>query len=463
MANPNKRSALTKATNFVNLDHIPGPRGLYYLNYVRHFQRNILQAFKRVNSEYGPIGSFPWPMNSIIIYSPEFSKSVLVENSKSYIKGEQIEELRAVVGNGLATNNNHESWLKSRALLAREFNNKSVDGFVESFKEISIAHFDQWPDSSFSLDLCEEMKLLTFKIACQTLLGSKLSHQDAKDVNAAVHYTSIVTYKRIFQIFPIPYWVPTLTNLKFNRHYKNLDRIVKKLITEEQKNSKKDTNNSRPSVLQKLVHAKDDETNFSFSDEELRDEVLTMMLAGHETSAHTLTWIFGLLAKHKDIQEELYQEIMKSENVHPQNYMEEIKLLRCVIFESMRLYPAFPVLSRKTAADVKLGKFDIPKNTNVVIPIYVMQRNSEYWENPSEFRPERFLNEANEKSYAFLPYSRGPRRCIAELFANTEMAIIVVLMLKRFSLSLKASELPEEEAFVSLKPTGGMLIEFSWR
>ena len=459
MANPNKRSAFTKALSFVNLDHIPGPRGLYYLNFVSHFQKNILGAFKRVNTEYGPIGSFPWPMNSIIIYSPEFTKSVLVENSKSYIKGEQIEELRAVVGNGLATNNDHESWLKSRALLAREFNNKSVAVFIESFRDISASHFEAWTKDSFTLDLCEEMKHLTFKIACQTLLGSKLTDQDAKDVNAAVHFTSMVTYKRIFQIFPIPYWAPTLTNFQFNSHYKTLDRIVKKLIKEEKENPKA---NSK-SVLQKLVHAKDDETNFSFSDEELRDEVLTMMLAGHETSAHTLTWIFGLLAKHQDVQEKLYQDILSSSDVPPQSYIEEIKLLRCVIFESMRLYPAFPVLSRKTAADVKLGNYNIPKNTNVVIPIYVMQRNSEYWDSALEFRPERFLNEANEKSYAFLPYSRGPRRCIAELFANTEMGIIVVLMLKRFKLSLTTNDLPEEEAFVSLKPIGGMPIKFSRR
>lgn len=459
MANPNKRSAFTKATNFINLDHIPGPRGLYYLKFVRQFQKNILGAFKRVNNEYGAIGSFPWPMNSIIIYSPEFAKSVLVENSKSYVKGEQIEELRAVVGNGLATNNDYDSWLKSRALLAREFNNKSVSGFIEQFQEISRSHFCQWKSAHFQLDLCEEMKLLTFKIACQTLLGSKLSDEDAKDVNQAVHYTSIVTYKRIFQIFPIPYWAPTITNVKFNHHYKNLDRIVKKLIKEEKENPK----TSKISVLQKLVHAKDDETNFSFNDEQLRDEVLTMMLAGHETSAHTLTWIFGLLAKHQSVQERIYQNILKNDGADPQNYMENIEFLKCVIFESMRLYPAFPVLSRKTAVDIKLGDYQIPKNTNVVIPIYVMQRNEEYWENAKDFQPERFLSESAEKSYAFLPYSRGPRRCIAELFANTEMAIIVVELLKKFKITLPGRVLPEEEAFVSLKPVGGMPIEFSRR
>ncbi len=458
MANPNKRSAFTKAFQFINLNHLPGPRGFYYLKFVRHFQTNILGAFKRVYKEYGAIGSFPWPMNSIIIYSPELIKSVLIENNRSYIKGEQIEELRAIVGNGLATNNDYDSWLKSRALLSKEFGSKAVSNFAKNFQSISATHFEKWkPDTT--LDVCEEMKLLTFNIACQTLLGVTLDHKDAKTVNEAVHYTSIVTYKRIFQIFPIPYWFPTLTNYRFNKHYNNLNNIVLKLIDEEKKNPKKDCN----SVLQKLVHAKDAETNFSFNDEQLRDEVLTMMLAGHETSAHTLTWILGLLAKHQDIQEKLFQEIKLHDKTLPVNYMEEMKLLKCVLFESMRLYPAFPVLSRKASVDTQLGQFNIPKNTNVVIPIYVTQRDSLNWENAEAFLPERFLNEAAEKSFAYLPFSRGPRKCIAELFAVTEMAIIIVELIKQYKIKLITSELPEEIAFVSLKPLNGMPINISRR
>lgn len=459
MANPNKRSAFTKALSFINLDHIPGPRGRYYFQFVRHFQTNILEAFTRVNKEYGAIGSFPWPMNSVIIYTPELTKNVLVENSKSYIKGEQIEELRAIVGNGLATNNDYESWLKSRALLAKEFNNKSVANFIDSFQRISSSQFSSWEGSHFTLDICEEMKLLTFNIACQTLLGVTLDQLEAKKVNEAVHFTSIVTYKRIFQLFPLPYWVPTITNFQFNKHYNNLNNIVMRLISNERNNPQKNGS----SVLQKLVHAKDAETNFSFSDEELRDEVLTMMLAGHETSAHTLTWIFGLLAKHQEIQAKLHAEILAHPDTAPQNYSESMKLLRCVMFESMRLYPAFPVLSRKTAVAIKLGEYDLPKNTNVVIPIYVMQRNNQYWENAEMFVPDRFLNESAEKSYAYLPFSRGPRRCIAELFAVTEMAIIIVELIKQYKIELLSAELPKEEAFVSLKPIGGMPIKFSRR
>lgn len=449
MTNPNKRSSFTKALHYVSLDHIPGPRGFKYLKYVKHFQKNILGAFTQVNREYKDIASFPWPMNSIIIYSPEFAKSVLVDNNKSYIKGEQIEELRAVVGNGLATNNNYESWLKSRALLAREFNNKSVATFIQQFDSMSKEKFLQWENLKTPIDICEEMKFLTFEIACATLLGVNLSEEDATKVNEAVRFTSIVTYERIFQVFPVPYWMPTPTNFKFNKSFNDLNEIVFRLINKERKNA----NPTGRSVLEKLVHAKDPDTNFAFSDDELRDEVLTMMLAGHETSAHTLTWIFGLLAKHPEVQEKLYNEIQSSENADNTPY------LKLVMNEAMRLYPAFPVLSRKTAVDCQLGDYKIPKNTNVVIPIYVMQRHADNWENPSEFIPERFNDPLAEKSYAFMPFSRGPRRCIAELFAMTEMSIIVVNLLKLYKIELNNNTLPEEVAFVSLKPIDGMKLK----
>lgn len=453
MSNPNKRSSLTKALHYVSLNHIPGPRGFKYYKYVKHFQNNILGAFTQVNHEYKDIASFPWPMNSIIIYSPEFAKSVLVDNNKSYIKGEQIEELRAVVGNGLATNNNYESWLKSRALLAREFNNKSVATFIEQFDSMSKAKFNQWSSHTTPIDICEEMKFLTFDIACATLLGVNLSEGDATKVNEAVRFTSVVTYERIFKVFPIPYWLPTPTNFKFSKSFNDLNEIVFRLINKERKNA----NPTGRSVLEKLVHAKDPDTNFAFNDDELRDEILTMMLAGHETSAHTLAWIFGLLAKHPEIQEKLYQDIQTSTSV------ESIPYLKLVMNEAMRLYPAFPVLSRKTAVDCQLGDYKIPKNTNVVIPIYVMQRHADNWDRPTEFIPERFADPAAEKSYAFLPFSRGPRRCIAELFAMTEMSIIVVNLLKLYKIELVATALPEEVAFVSLKPVDGMNIKLTKR
>lgn len=439
MANTNRRSAFSKALTFVDLSKIPGPRGIHYFNYVKQFQRDILGAFTQVNKDFGDIGSFPWPMNSVIIYSPEFARKVLVENHKKYIKGEQIEELRAVVGEGLATNNDYESWLRSRTIISKEFNTKAILGFNQTFERLCLEHIKEWkPGTEF--DICEEMKYLTFKIACETLLGANLSKEEALMVNEAVHFTSLVTYERIFQFFPVPYWMPTKKNHEFHRHFENLRSIVLKLINEE----KKRVNPNPSSVLERLVHS-------GLSDDELVDEALTMLLAGHETSAHSLTWTIGLLAKHPEIQEKLRKLVSEKP-------LEEIPYLSWVIMESMRLYPAFPVLSRKAQEDDTLGNYHIPKNTNVVIPIFVMQRNSSNFENALTFDPERFANPETQKSFAYLPFSKGSRKCIAEAFAMSEMSIVVYHLIKNFRFELTTAGFPECVASVSLKPVNGMKV-----
>ena len=457
MANKNKRSAFSKALSFIDLAGIPGPRGLKYIGFVRAFQRDILGSFTRANLEYGEIASFPWPMNSVIIYSPELIKKVLVDDNRKYMKGEQIEELRAVVGDGLATNNDHESWLQSRKLVAREFSKKSLTKFYETFSSEATSHFKDLAGSE--IDICEEFKALTFKIACLTILGKRLSDEEGAIVNAAVDYTSVVVYERIFHFFPIPYWVPTMTNLQFNAHFRNLDRIVRRLIGEQKEESHGE------SILAMLVGASDEDTGYSFSINQLRDEILTLMLAGHETSAHSLTWICGLLAKHPEIQQKLASECAKVEASDFEG-ITNLPYLKQVLNEGMRLYPAFPVLSRKTREDVELGSYQLEKGTNVVLPIYVTQRSELYWESPEVFNPDRFAGDAGvetQKSYKFLPFSRGPRRCLAELFAMDEMAIIIHHLMTNYHLELAGSELPQDVAYVSLKPVGGMRIKLRAR
>lgn len=453
MANKNRRSALTKALSFVDLSKIPGPRGVDYLKYVQFFQKDILGAFTKVNQDYGDIASFPWPMNSIIIYSPEFARRVLVENHRAYIKGEQIEELKAVVGNGLATNNDYGSWLRSRTIISKEFGIKAVQGFNKNFEKLCLEHIANWKDVN-EFDICEEMKFLTFKIACDTLLGVNLSQEEAHKVNEAVHYTSLVTYERIFQFFPIPYWAPTQKNKDFHRHFKNLSGIVNNLIQKE-----KSRKNSEPSsVLERLVHAVDPETHDRLTDEQLLDEILTMLLAGHETSAHSLTWTIGLLARHPGIQKKLQDAVDQQPHLALHEIAEKIPYLHWVLLESMRLYPAFPVLSRKTAEADTLGTYQIPKNTNVVIPIFVMQRIEQNFEGALEFNPERFAHVETQKSFALLPFSKGPRKCIAEAFAMSEMAIIIYRLMQQFQFELTQPELPKAIASVSLKPENGMII-----
>lgn len=435
---------MEKALTFVDLKRIPGPRSVPYFRYVRFFQRDVLGAFTKVFHDYGDIGSFPWPMNSVIIYSPEFVRKVLIEDGRRYIKGEQLEELRAVVGDGLATNNDHKSWLKSRSLISREFGPKAVAEFTASFESICQEHLSSWADQQ-EFDVCERMKFLAFQIACRTLLKASLGPEDAAAVSEAVHFTSHTASDRIFQFFPLPYALPTKKHREFDRHFKAMDRIVRGLIQDERKRAQP----SGSSVLERLVHAVDDETGTGLSDDELRDEVLTMLLAGHETSAHSLTWALALLAQHPEIQEKLFLSLSQAPG--------DNSYLRQVLLESMRLYPAFPVLSRKVAETVTLGPYTIPKNTNVVIPIYVIHRRGDIWSAPLSFIPERFSDPEAETRFSFLPFSKGTRKCVAELFAMTEMMVIVRQIVLGYKLELTGG-FPADQASVTLKPQTPVMV-----
>lgn len=173
MANPNRRTSSHKLLTFVKLTNIPGPRGIAYWRWVRFFQKNILEAFTQVHQVYGTIASFPWPMNSVIIYSPEMIRKVLVEDQRSYIKGEQIEELKVVVGDGLATNNDQESWLWHRSILGREFNTKAVARYMKKFHQVTDVHLMKMKLNQ-KIDICEEFKLLTFAMAAETFFWRQL-------------------------------------------------------------------------------------------------------------------------------------------------------------------------------------------------------------------------------------------------------------------------------------------------
>lgn len=440
MANENKKANFYKLITFVNLSKIPGPRFFKYFLIVKKFQRNILQGFNETHQTYGDIASFPWPMNSVIIYSPKFYKQVLIDQSKKYGKGEQADEIRAIVGNGLGTNNDYKSWVRNRSIVSREFTKKSSHEYYEVINSIVDSHVKKY---HAKIDICDQSKKLTLDIASNIFLGLKLDEAEISYFNEAVEFTSVVAYERIFQFFPIPYWVPLLKHIKFKKYFSFIDTTIRNAINTERQEQK-----SKLNILSRLVHAKDPETNESLTDLEVRDEIITILIAGYETTAFTLTWFFALMAKHQDIQDKLFSEL---KNYDGDNIVEDVEYFSQVVSEVMRLYPALPVLSRKALVDTQIGDFHIPKNTNVVLPIYVTQRSESYLKEPLSFNPDRFKDDEINKNHISNPFSKGPRRCVGETMALMEIAIIVKKVMCEYKIFLDG-EFPKETVHVTLKP-----------
>ncbi|MDD4973282.1 MAG: cytochrome P450 [Bacteriovorax sp.] len=463
MKNQKPHALLVKLYAFFGipyLNHIPGPRGLKFFKLMLHFQRDSIGALEVTYRDYGPIVSYPWPVSTVIIYNPKTIKQVLIDKNQNYLKGSQTEEMNVVMGQGLVTNNDRVSWLRNRTIVSRELGTKPIRGFSSIIDKFATDMVFEWGKqnshkASSVVSISTAMRNLTFSIAGKTLLGANLSATDAEEVDEAVLFTSKMAHNHMFQLLPMPYWIPTPANLKFHQHCRNLNRIVYRLINAEKNNL--DKKYTPQSILERLVHAKDPETNLPLDDLTLRDEVLTLLIAGYETTSNTLSWVLGLIAAHPKIQKEIQQELDNEQApIESTEFAKTYPLLYFSILEGIRLYTAIPMSSRKAISSDWFDHYFIPANTSVVIPVWVLHRDELYWDDPLVFKPERFRGVDINKLDTYIPFSKGSRRCVGEAFAIVEVAIIVSNILRSFDLALNAKTLPKAIAHVSLKPMNGL-------
>jgi cytochrome P450 len=450
--------------NIPNLDHIPGPRGIAFFKLMLNFKKNSLEALEITYREYGAIVSYPWPISTVIIYDTKLIKQVLIDKNQIYIKGTQTEKMVPVLGSGLVTNNDRPTWMRNRVIVSKEMNTKAIRGFsiiiLDQTQKMIDSYVEQLKNDKVQMDLSQAMRNLTFAIAGKTLLGTNLTSEDAKEVDAAVLFTSKMAHEHMFSLLPIPYGVPTPKNLKFHYHCRNLNRIVYRLIKEEKKS--KDLNDESQSIIGRLIHAINPETGLPLNDKTLRDEVLTLLIAGYETTANTLIWILALIAKDFEIQKQIQDELDRSDlEIESLEFSKTFPTLYCSILEGIRLYTTIPMSSRKTTNQDYFNDYLIPKNTSVVIPVWVIHRHHDFWPDSKKFDPRRFINVDINMMDNYLPFSKGGRRCVGEAFAIVEVAIIIKTILKSFNIKLLNETFPNPVSNVSLKPdvTVNLIIE----
>jgi cytochrome P450 len=439
---------------FSRLDHIPGPRGLEFFEMMLLFQKNSLRALEKSYKVYGPLVSYPWPVNTVLIFDPKLIKQVLIDKKQIYKKGDQTGELKQVLGEGLVTNSDRPSWLRNRTIVSKEMGPRIVQGFSSLFKELTLSEMLVWPKEG-DISLSQTMRTLTFKIAGQMLLGSGLSIEDAKQVDEAVEMTSKLAHDHMFQFMPTPYWIPTSKNREFKKHLGNLDRIVLRLLNESKEKGHEKKNLS---LLERLVLAKHPETGEPLDQKNLRDEVLTLLIAGYETTYNSLCWTLALIASTPDVKKKIQGELEQSQDVTSMEFTKTHPELYHAILEGLRLYTAIPMSSRKSTAPDQLGDFELPAGVNVIIPAWVIHRDPLFWPDPIAFRPERWNNVDPNQVDAYVPFSKGSRRCVGEAMAMVEMAVIISTIMKNFEVALKNSVFPEAVAYVSLRPDEEILL-----
>ncbi len=388
------------------------------------------------------------------LYHPDHVRRVFQDHFKNYPRGWHYKLLGRLLGNGMLVNEG-ETWKRQRRLAQPAFHRQHLAGFVGTMADATtqmLARWDEIVAKQQPIEIGAEMSRLALAIAGRTLFSVDVSGE-ADAVGQSVRgVLSYLEYRFNLLLSP-PVWVPTPRNWRFREAVRNLDRVVFGII-ERRRREKSD----HVDLLSLLDGARDEETGEGMTDNQLRDEVLTFFVAGHETSATALTWTWYLLASHPLATQRLQEEIDKTLGSRTPTIEDLSRLIyaRMVVQEALRLYPPVWAVLRTAREDDEIGGCRIPAGSSVLLCPYVTQRHPEFWERPDDFDPERFTPErvAQRPKYAYFPFLGGPHQCIGHEFAMLEMVLIVAMVAQRFRLELLPGQTVVPRASVGLRPAG---------
>ncbi len=446
----------------------PGPRGLPWFGSVFPAWRDPLAFFTGVREEHGDIVRLKFgPYVYYLVSDPNMVKHVLVDNPKGYMKSRNYVGLKITLGEGLLTSEG-DHWRKQRKLAQPAFHRDKLEAFADQMSRATRDMLTRWkaePTRDQAFDLHVEMMRLTFRIVGLTLFSADVDG-DAKEVGQALDVAMHWANAYAEAIFPIPPSVPTPANLRFKKAKKTIDDVVFRLIAERraQAAASGEFGSDLLGMLMAATESPDAsaEARTGMSDQELRDEIITMILAGHETTANLLSWTFHLLARHPEIEQRVREEAVRVLGDRDPA-LEDVKSLsytRMVIEEGLRLYPPAWVFERQAIAPDTLGGYPIEKDAIIGICPYVIHRHPDHWDNPERFDPERFLPErsAGRARYAYLPFGGGPRTCVGNHFAMMEAQILLAMIVREQRLDLVVSHPVVLDPVITLRPKTGIRV-----
>jgi cytochrome P450 len=437
----------------------PGPRGVPLFGNVIGAWRDPIGLIMSSWREYGDVVKFKFgPFDYLFLNDPDAIHHVLVDNAKNYTKSRNYQGLKLVLGEGLVTSE-RETWKRQRKLVQPAFHRERLAGFAGAMVMDTTSMLERWATRGpEAFDVHEEMMRLTFRIVGRTLFSTDVeadADRIGPAVSAAMHYANDYAES----IVRMPQWLPTPANIRFKKVMRTLDDLVLRIVAERR--ATKGT--AQPNdLLTMLMEAHDDETHDAMSDRQLRDEVMTIILAGHETTANLLTWTWFLLSSHPDVERRMHDEIANvlGDRAPTLDDLPKLKLVKMVIEESLRLYPPAWAFERQAVADDTIAGYPVRAKTIIGMTPYALHRHPRYWENPEGFDPERFTPERSEgrPRYAYLPFGGGPRFCIGNGFAMMEAQILVAMIAQRHRLQLVPGHPIVLDPTVTLRPKHGVKV-----
>jgi cytochrome P450 len=443
----------TQQAQSIQLPRAPGPTGRLILGVMPEFNRDSL-AFIRQCQSYGDVVRMRFLYLTVhFLYNPEHIEYVLSTNARNFIKSRSLRSpfFQKLVGNGLLTSEG-EVWKRQRRLAQPAFHRQRISAYADVMVEYASRMMFSWREGEVR-DIHRDMMRLTLEIVVKTLFNADVSG-DADKVSRVLSqivkpFSSQATLKWIADNR-----LPTSTHRSFNRSVKEIDEIIYRIIAERRVNG-----SDRGDLLSMLLSAHDDDGS-QMTNRQLRDEVMTIFLAGHETVALTLSWTWYLLARHPEVEKKFHDELDQVLGGHlpAAEDLQRLKYTEQIAKESMRLYPPAYGVGRESIEDCEIGGYSIPKKSQLFMFQWATQRDVRYFEQPETFQPERWTEEFSNglPKYAYFPFGGGPRACIGNYFAMMETILLLATIGQRFRFSLLPDRPVTLLPAMSLRPKQGV-------
>jgi cytochrome P450 len=421
------------------------------------FNRDTFGFIERCRRDYGDVVRMRFLyLTAHFLYHPADIEYVLVTNAKNFIKSRSLRTpfFQRLVGNGLLTSEG-EVWKRQRRLAQPAFHRQRISAYAEVMVEYGSRMIASWRAGE-TRDIHRDMMRLTLEVVVKTLFNTDVSAEADKVGQVlsqmAKPFASQATLKWI-----LDNRLPTSTHRSFNRAAREIDEIVYRLIAERR------SSGSDEGDLLSMLLAAHDEDGSRMNDKQLRDEVMTLFLAGHETTALTLSWAWYLLAQNPESEAKFHAELdeVLDSGLPAVDDLARLKYTEMIAKESMRLYPPAYALGREAIEECELGGYRVPAGAQVFMFQWATQRDPRFFAEPDAFRPERWTEEFSNRlpKYAYFPFGGGPRACIGNYFAMMEIVMLLATIGQRFRFSLVPDQQVSLMPAMSLRPANGIKIK----
>jgi cytochrome P450 len=393
------------------------------------------------------------PQPLALLMDPEDIRRVLVTNQKNFVKGRSLERTKVLLGEGLLLSKG-EQHLRQRRLIQPAFHRERLAAYGDVMIHYADRTQARWADGQ-SLDIHREMMSLTLAIAGRTLFDADVD-KDAHDIAEALDLSLRMFNIAILPLGPVVEYLPIPWVVRLHRARAKTNKIIHGMIAERRANP-----SDRGDLLSMLISAVDTEGDGSgMTDTQLRDEIVTLIMAGHETTANALTWAFYLLSQHPEIAARLEEEIDRvvGDRTPAAGDLPGLVYTRAVLAEAMRLYPPAWIVERRALNDFEAGGYVIRRDTLVYMSPYLVHRDPRWWDAPDVFAPERWGNEYHHSrpKFSYFPFGGGTRICIGEHFAWMEGTLVLATIAQRWRMRYEGHKAPVPQPMVTLRPRDGL-------